>query len=148
MAEIRASETAEIAAPVHDVFAYRLDFMNLPSYNPSVTNIRRTDGGTEPGPGAEYLFDLQLPGADVPMETPLRMIEADEPKRIAFETGPGFMAREVCTFEPLGGGTRAEFEITLTFPGDLDEQTRASMEQSTHEQARLELDLIKRALES
>lgn len=148
MAEIRSSEAAEIAAPVEAVFEYRLDFMNLPDYNPSVTNMRRIDGGSAPGPGAEYAFDLALPGADVPMETPLRVLEAHHPKRIVFETGPGFMAREVCDFAPAHDGTRARFEITLTIPGDLDEQTRTAFAANTKEQARLELDLIKKALES
>ncbi|MCA1833398.1 MAG: SRPBCC family protein [Actinomycetota bacterium] len=148
MAELHGSESAEIAATVEDVFSYRLDFMNLPAYNPSVTNMRRTDAGTEPGPGAEYLFDLRLPGTDTPMETPLRVLEADAPKRIVFETGPGFMAREVCTFESNGIKTRAKFEITLTFPGDLDDPTKTMMEQSTQEQASVELELIKKALET
>jgi hypothetical protein len=120
----------------------------LPDYNPSVTNLRRIDGGTAPGAGAEYVFDLQLPGADTPMETPLRVLAADAPHRIEFETGPGFMAREVCTFEATAAGTVARFEIALSLPGDVDPQVRTTMEATLHEQARLELEQTKKALES
>jgi uncharacterized membrane protein len=146
VAEIRAAETAEIAAPIERVYGYRLDFTNLPSYNPNVTNLRRVDAGSEPGAGAEYLFDLALPGIE-PMESPLRVIEAVAPTRIVFETGPGYMAREVCVFTSKGDVTHAEFELTLTMPGEVDDATRELFEGNTREQARMELDLIKKALE-
>ena len=146
MTEIRASEIAEIRAPIERVFAYRLDFTNLPAYNPNVTNLRRVDAGSEPGPGAEYLFDLTLPGIE-PMESPLRVIEADAPGRIVFETGPGYMAREVCVFTGKGEATHAEFTLTLTVPGEIDDATAELFHANTREQAQMELDLIKKALE-
>ena len=52
MADIRYAETIDIAVPPERVFDYRLDFTTLPDYNPGVSNLRRTDGGTEPGAGA------------------------------------------------------------------------------------------------
>ena len=36
MAEIRAGDSADFGAPIDLVFAYRLDFANLPDYNPNV----------------------------------------------------------------------------------------------------------------
>jgi uncharacterized protein YndB with AHSA1/START domain len=154
MAEIRGGGSEYIAAPADKVFAYRLDFTNLPDYNPNVSNLRRIDGGTQPGPGAEYWFNITLPGFDAPLTCPIKVLEADPPNRIVFDTGmvsenePNYFTREVCKFESEGEGTRAWFEMTLTIPDDLDEPTRTIYESNTQQQARLELDQIKKALES
>lgn len=139
MAEVRYSESIEIAATPERIYDYRLDFATLPEYNPNVTNLRATGDG-------EYVFDLTLPGAP-PMENPLRVVEATRPSRIVFDTGPGYMAREDCTFTPSGGGTRVTFEYTLTFPGAIDETTAALLSSSGAEQARLELENLKKLLE-
>ena len=64
MAEVRYAEELEIEAPGEQLFAYRLDFENLPTYNPNVSNLRRVDGGSEPGPGAVYRFDITMPDKD------------------------------------------------------------------------------------
>jgi uncharacterized protein YndB with AHSA1/START domain len=147
VAEVRYSESIEIAVPPEVVYDYRLDFTTLPDYNPNVSNLRRVDHGIDPGPGADYLFDLTLPGAP-PMENPLRVVEATRPSRIVFDTGPGFMASENCTFAPVGaGGTAVEFAYTISFPGDIDDETRSLIENSGREQARLELENMKKILE-
>lgn len=146
MGEVRYVETADIAVAPDVVFDYRLDFATLPAYNPSVSNMRRTDGGTTPGVGAEYRFDLTIPGMGA-METPLRVVEAARPERIVFDTGPGFIARETCTFSPFAGGTRVVFDTTVTIEGELDDATRATIEASGREQARAELELLKKVLE-
>lgn len=147
MAEVSVTEAAEVAVPVERAFDYRLDFRNLPNYNPNVSNFRRVDGGSgsEPGAGAEYLFDLTLGGATA--ESPIRVLEADRPRRIVFETGPGYMAREVCAFTPSGSGARCEFTITVSIPGEIDDQTRAAIEATSREQLGLEMDLMKKNLE-
>lgn len=147
MAEIRYAESIEIAVSPADAFAYRLDFTTLPAYNPHVSNLRQTVG-SEPGAGAEYTFDLSLPGAPEPLDTPIRVLEADAPGRIVIETGPGYMARETCTFEPAGDGVRIGFDTVLTFPTEIPDDAAQMIEASGREQARLELDLMKKIMES
>lgn len=146
MAEIRYTETAVIAALPETVFDYRLDFENLPDYNPHVSNLRRVDGGHEPGPGAEYLFDLTLPGAGT-IESPMRVLEMLKPSFIVLETGPGYIAREMCRFTRVAGGTRVELDLTLAFPGEVDDATTKALETQGREQLRLELDLMRKRLE-
>lgn len=144
--EIRYAESIDVAAPLEVCFDYRLDFTTLSAYNPHVTNVRQTRL-SEPGQGAEYLFDLTMPGAQEPMETPLRVTEAHRPSRVVFETGPGFMAREICTFDPAGSGTRITFDTILTFPGEVPEDGARAVEAQGREQARTELELMKKILE-
>jgi hypothetical protein len=147
VAEVNYSESIEIAVAPEQVYDYRLDFGNLPDYNPNVSNLQRVDGGDTLGAGAEYTFDLTLPGAPA-MENPLRVVEAKRPSRILFDTGPGFMASEDCTFSPVGaGGTAVSFAYTISFPGEIDDATRSFIENSGREQARLELENMKKILE-
>lgn len=145
MAEVRYVEEGVIAAPVEQVFDYRCDIANLPDYNPNVTNLRRTDTGADAGPGAEYLFDLDINGYT--LETPLRVLEVTRPSRFVFETGPAYMARETCSFEGTPDGTRVVFDTTLTIDGDLDEQTAAQLAASGSEQVRIELENMRKILE-
>ena len=140
MAEVKIAESIQIEAPPDAVYDYRLEFMNLPSYNPLVSNVRST------GPG-EYAFDLTLPGFDQAMETPLRIVNTTKPREITIETGPGYMAREVCTFERTGTGTLVTFEQTLTFEGEVPQDALDTVGQQAGEQARLELTLMKKILE-
>ena len=55
MSELAAVEQVEIAAPLAEVWAYRLDFTNLPEYNPDVSGVERVADGWEtagrPAPG-------------------------------------------------------------------------------------------------
>ena len=82
------------------------------------------------------------------MANPIRVVEATRPSRIVFDTGPGFMAREDCTFSPVGaGGTAVEFAYTISFPGDVDDATAAAIRASGGEQARIELENMKKILE-
>jgi len=147
--ELGFAEDIEIGAPVEAVCAYRLDFAHLPDYNPNVSNLKRTDAGTDPGAGAEYSFDIsieEMGGQSMPQT--LKVIEAEPPSRIVFEVGPWY-AREICTFEPrTDGGTHAVFAYATYVPDELDnEEGRALIEQSGRRQARLELELIKKNLE-
>ena len=117
--DLSYAESIDVAAPVDKVFAHRLDFMTLPDYMVQATNIRRTDGGTSPGPGAEYTFDLTIPGMG-PMEAYIRVLEVDAPHRIVFDTGSaGMGGREVSTFTELpGGGTHVEFAFSMSLPDE------------------------------
>ena len=61
-----AVATATFAAPVtaRDAWLYRLDFANLPEYNPDVSGVARVQEGAADGvggllgPGARYTFRL------------------------------------------------------------------------------------------
>ena len=148
MAEVRVEETIVIGAPLEQVFEYRLDFTNLPSYNPNVGNLRRTDPGTDPGEGAEYLFDLTIEGAPDPLETPLLVTKVEPPDRFTYVTGPGFMAAGECTFENADVGTLVTLGYTLTLPGEIDAATEHALASMTRADARKELENIKKILES
>ena len=81
--------------------------------------------------------------------TTLKVIEAEPPLRIVFETGPWY-AREICTFEPRAdSGTHLVFAYATYVPDELDnEEGRGLIERSGRRQARLELDAIKKNLEA
>jgi uncharacterized protein YndB with AHSA1/START domain len=150
MPELGFAEDVTIGAPIEAVFGYRLDFTRLPDYNPNVSDLRRTDGGSDPGVGAEYSFDVSIEEMDgAQMPNTLKVIEAESPTRIVFEVGPWY-AREICTFEPIdGGGTHVVFAYATYVPDELDnEEGRALIEASGRRQARLELNLIKKNLEA
>ena len=117
--ELSYSETVDISAPVEKVFAHRLDFMNLPGYMNQCSNIRRVDGGTEAGPGAEYRFDLTIEGMGR-LEAYINVLEVDAPSRIVFDTGSaGMGGREVSTFTELpDGGTHVEFAFSMSLPDE------------------------------
>ncbi len=79
---------AEFDVPAQVVWAYRLDFANLPAYNPDVSDVTRVHdgdasgggGGGVRGPGARYRFTLadpRQPGAGQPVE--LWTVKAEEP---------------------------------------------------------------------
>ncbi len=76
------------------------------------------------------------------------MIEVDEPTRIVIETGPGYMARETCTFSTTGEGTLCEFATVLSFPGDIDDASAEAVKQQGLGQVHLELELMKKNLEA
>ena len=94
-------ETIEINAPIEAIYDYRLDFVKLATYNSHVTNIARTvDGEGGLGKGAEYVFDLALPGWEAGMKAFLKVIDTDRPSTIVTDTGTDALAgREVNTFE-------------------------------------------------
>ena len=149
MTELVANATADIAAPIDVVFQYRLDFRNLPAYNPDVSNFRRVDEGTDLGPGAEYAFDFQPPDFEAAIVTKIRVLEVEPPHKIVITAGPDeIAAHEVFTLTQSGDATRAHIVVTLTLPGELDDATRQLFEKTHHEQAQLELDQIKKGLES
>ena len=89
MPEVRYSDEEHVDAPPEAMFEYRLDYeRTLPEYNPNVSNIVRTDGGT-----------------------------------------------------------LVTFEVTLSFPEEMAGIAEMA-EHSGREQVRLELELMKKALES
>ncbi len=145
--ELAYAESIDVEAPIDKVFAHRLDFLNLPGYMTQATNIRRTDGGTAPGPGAEYAFDLTIPGMEA-MEAYIRVLEAEAPHRIVFDTGSaGMGGREVSTFTELpGGGTHVEFAFSMSLPDEAKDGV-SFVEDSGSSSFRGELQGLKRFFE-
>jgi hypothetical protein len=149
MIETSYSEAESIRAPIEAIFDHRLDFVRLADYNSNVTNIRLTKEGEDRiGAGAEYVFDLQLPGWD-PMEGFLRVLEIERPNRIVTDTGSkDLFGREVNSFEQQPDGS---VRFTITFSMQLPDEAKDGidwMEQSGRAQYRHELGQIKNALES
>ena len=141
-------ESEVINAPAEKVFEYRLDFVKLAVYNSHVTNITRTkDGEDSLGAGAEYVFDLALPGWD-PMKAFLKVIETDKPDRIVTDTGTDMLfGREVNDFETLPDGST---RFTITFTIELPDEAKdgiAGMEKSGTDEYKIELGAIKKTLE-
>ena len=145
--EVSYAESIDVAAPIDKVFAHRLDFMNLPDYMNQASGIRRTDGGTEPGPGADYAFDLTIPGMGA-MEAYIKVLEVAAPHRIVFDTGSsGMGGREVSTFTELpDGGTHVEFAFSMSLPDEAAEGV-SFVEESGRSSFRGELEGLKRFFE-
>jgi hypothetical protein len=141
------TEEIRVAAPPGVAYAYRLDFSNLPAYNPTVADLRQTAGG--PGVGAEYEFRVRIAGLyRAPVR--LRVVEADEPSRIVVELEALFGAVEECRFEPDGAGTRLTITTSVETKGGplaplLD---RLFVLPTGRCQLRAELLRLRRALES
>jgi uncharacterized protein YndB with AHSA1/START domain len=145
--ELSYGESIDIDAPIEKVFAHRLDFMNLPGYMTQCSNIRRTDGGMVPGPGASYEFDLSLPGMGE-MVSYIRVTSVDAPKTIVFDTGAGEMGgTETSAFTEIpGGGTHVEFMLVLPLPDEAKDGV-AFIEDSGRTSFRTELIGLKKLLE-
>ncbi len=145
--EVSYAESIDVAAPIDKVFAHRLDFMNLPDYMNQASGIRRTDGGTEPGPGADYAFDLTIPGMGA-MEAYIKVLEVEAPHRIVFDTGSsGMGGREVSTFTELpDGGTHVEFAFSMSLPDEAAEGV-SFVEDSGRSSFRGELEGLKKFFE-
>ena len=147
--EATYGESEEINAPAEAIYDYRLDFVKLADYNENVTNIKLVKEGKDRlGEGAEYTFDLQLPGWD-PMKAFLKVIETDRPNRIVTDTGTDALAgREVNTFEQLGDGSvRFNINFTILLPDEAKDGVDF-MEKSGRDQYRIELEAIRKALEA
>ena len=146
--ELTYGESIDIKAPIDAVYQYRLDFVKLAVYNSNVTNIRRTkDGEDTLGTGAEYVFDLTLPGWD-PMEAFLNVTATDKPNSITTDTGTEAMSgREVNTFELTPDGA---IHFTITFSISLPDEAKDGLdwiEKSGRDQYKIELAAIKETLE-
>jgi len=145
--ELAYAESVDIAAPIDKVFAHRLDFMNLPGYMDQASNVRRVDEGSEPGPGAEYRFDIQIPGMGQ-MESFIRVKQVDAPDRIVFDTGSDALGgTETSTFIDLpGGGTHVEFAFRIELPDEAKDGV-SFIEDSGRSSFRNELVGLKKLME-
>ena len=125
-----AVATAVFSVPAETVWAYRLDFANLPGYNPDVQDVTRVADGTGDaaggvhGPGARYTFGLadpRRPGVYQPIE--LWTVEAVAPTLVAAGMSGGSEAYEEFVVQPLGdGGCEATLTLWVTLPEGLPEE--------------------------
>jgi hypothetical protein len=146
-----ASETFDV--PAHEVWAFRLDFMNLPRYNPDVSGVSRlTDGegvGGMCGPGARYGFELadpRRPGTTHPVEL---WIEATvEPTLVSAAMRGGNEAYEDFTVRSTSeGASEATLTLWVSLPEGLPEATHEAAVAGSLAQITKELTLMKAVLE-
>ena len=150
-----AVATAVFAAPPEKVWAYRLDFANLPGYNPDVSDVVRTADGPDDGPagalgpGARYAFNLadqRRPGSHVPIE--LWTIAAVSPTLVSAGMSGGSDAYEEFVVEPIdGGGCEATLTLWVTLPEGLSDDVRAAAAAGSLESISKELRLMKEVLD-
>jgi hypothetical protein len=146
-----AVATATFSVPAETVWAYRLDFANLPGYNPDVSGVHRVaDGeGDVLGPGARYTFGLADPRQpDVPRPVELWTVEAVAPTLVAAGMSGGADAYEEFVLRPLeGGGCEATLTLWVSLPEGLPADVVATAAAGSQEQISKELRLMKRVLE-
>lgn len=144
--DMSAEESVVIDAPPEVVWAYRLDYTNLPAYNPHVTGLTQLDGIDQPGVGARYGFHVDVGGGPAPCILTVR--EAVPYERIVNDMAAQVEASEICSFAAEGGGTRFSIAMTSHLPDGVDAAMLESARASGHAQLRLELDNVKRILEA
>jgi hypothetical protein len=150
--------SASFSVPAETVWRYRLDFSNLPEYNPDVSGVTRTvDGdpggvGGVLGAGARYSFqlaDARAPGGSQGVE--LWLVDAVEPTLVSAGMVGGTEAYEEFVVRPGGaGGDGCEATLTLwvALPSDLPDDVRAAAAAGSLEQIAKELRLMKEILET
>jgi hypothetical protein len=157
--EPTAVAEATFSVPAGAVWRYRLDFANLPEYNPDVSGVSRVADGDPAGvggvcgPGARYRFalaDARRPGRSQPIE--LWAVEAVEPTLVAAgmgAVGGGNEAYEEFVVEPFadGSGCTATLTLWVTLPDGLSDEMRAAAAAGSYEQIAKEMRLMKRTLE-
>jgi hypothetical protein len=147
---------AAFAVPAGVVWRYRLDFANLPEYNPDVSAVRRVAEGDAGGvggihgPGARYSFalaDAFEPGQSHPVE--LWVVDAAEPTLVAARMGGADTeAYEEFVVRPRGDdGCEAILTLWLTLPDDVGDDLAAAAAAGSLEQIRKEVRLMKEVLE-
>ncbi len=151
-----AVASAAFTVPAETVWAYRLDFANLPEYNPDVKDVTRVADGTGDaaggvhGPGARYTFGLadpRRPGAYQPIE--LWTVDAVAPTLVAAGMSGGNGAYEEFVVEPLeGGGCHATLTLWVTLPDGLSEDVLTAAAVGSLQSISEELRLMQEVLEA
>jgi hypothetical protein len=151
-----AVASATFTVPAEVVWSYRLDFANLPEYNPDVSGVERvSEGDAAAGPGgacgvgARYTFGLadpRSPGRTQPVE--LWAEEVVSPTLVAAGMAGGTEAYEEFVVTPSeDGGCSATLTLWVMLPDGLGDEVRAAAAAGSLEQISKELRLMKRALE-
>src|SRR5271165_2243067 len=142
MAELAAEEHVEIAAPANEVWAYRLDFTNLPEYNHDVSGVERVEDGSGAGgvagAGARYAFRLAAEHGSHPVTL-----------TVTAAMKGGMSANEVFRVEPAGAGRcRATLSLWIDLPARLAADTALELLAGGRRQIRGELDAMQAVLEA
>ncbi len=150
-----AVASATFTVPAEVVWAYRLDFANLPEYNPDVSGVARVSDGSASavggvcGVGARYTFGLadpRNPGRTQPVELWAEKVE--EPTLVAAGMAGGTEAYEEFVVTPSdGGGCSATLTLWVLLPEGLSDEVRAAAAAGSLEQISKELRLMKEVLE-
>jgi Polyketide cyclase / dehydrase and lipid transport len=153
-----AVATATFAAPVtpREVWLYRLDFANLPEYNPDVSGVARVGDGAADGvggilgPGARYTFrlaDAWQEGIRHPVE--LWLVDVVEPSLVAAGMAGGSEAYEEFVVHALdAGGCEVTLTLWVTLPEGLPDDVVAAAAAGSLEQISKEVRLMKEVLEA
>ena len=159
-----AVTSASFSVPAETVWRYRLDFSNLPEYNPDVSDVTRTGEGDPGGvggalgPGARYSFqlaDARAPGGSQGVE--LWLVDAVEPTLVSAGMIGGTEAYEEFVVRPGDGdaasgdggeGCEATLTLWVALPSDLPDDVRAAAAAGSLEQIAKELRLMKEILEA
>ncbi len=116
MRELNTQADRTIEAGAQQIWAYRLDFLHLPEYNPDVHDIERVAGDSPGAPGATYRFDLVTGSRSSPVE--LRVTEAIPARLVSIEMDGALRAEETFSVSPApgqdGGRERCLVAIALT----------------------------------
>ena len=151
-----AVASAVFTAPAEAVWAYRLDFANLPGYNPDVSGVMRVADGAADGvggvhgPGARYTFELtdaRRPGVTQPIE--LWIVEALSPTLVTAAMSGGSEAYEEFVVQPLAdGGCAATLTLWVTLPDGLSEAVVTAAAAGSLDSISKELRLMKQNLDA
>jgi hypothetical protein len=145
-----ASATFSVDADV--VWAYRLNFDNLPEYNPDVSELSRVNDGEGiggiHGPGARYQFELADPRKlGVTHAVELWTEEVIEPSLVsAGMRGPNDAYEEFVVRE-RPGGCEATLTLWVSLPPGLSDSVLEAAAAGSRAQLEKELTLMKRVLE-
>jgi hypothetical protein len=146
---------ATFGVPAEVVWRYRLDFSNLPEYNPDVSEMRRVqEGGVDGvggvcGPGARYAFRLADGGGSSPDHAvELWIVDAAEPTMVAAGMNGGHEAYEEFAVRALGGqACEATLTLWVTLPVGLPDDAVAMAAAASKEQISKELRLMQQVFE-
>ncbi len=149
-----AEET--FAVPAAEVWRYRLDFTNLPEYNPDVSGVARVAEGDPDatggvlGLGARYTFSLADPRHQHGQSQPIELwpVTAVEPTLVAAAMSGANDAYEEFTVRPTGAGTcEATLTLWVTLPPGLPDDVVAASAAGGLAQISKELRLMRAVLE-
>jgi len=151
MREQSGTVEREMSGTPAAIWAYRLDFRNLPGYNPNVKNLEHLKDGAGDGVGSTYRFDLVGPAGSFPVEIEVSRTEPD--RVVAIEMRGALPAAEVFTIEPLAdkdseSGSRSSVAVALTLriPDEFPEAGDEALLAGGLRQLADELDAMARAV--
>jgi Polyketide cyclase / dehydrase and lipid transport len=153
--EPTAVARAAFSVPPQAVWQYRLDFTNLPQYNPDVSDVARVQDGDPGGvggvrgPGARYTFrlaDPREPGKTNLIE--LWAVDAVDATFVSAGMNGGTEAYEEFTIDTRAdGGCEATLSLWLMLPDGLADDMAAAAAAGSLAQIEKEMRLMKENLE-